>query len=482
MHLADFTQISEYIWEIPNTYQEQMRVPVRLFAAPSLLASSLSDNTIKQAINAAALPGLVAPILVMPDMHEGYGFPIGGVGIMDAKDGVISPGGIGYDINCGVRLLASSIHKDEVRNHFDELASSIYQLCPSGVGKTGIVKLKQKDLEELCHTGLTWAKKAGVTEESDLHRSEDGGCLAGADFSKVSKRAVERGITQLGSLGAGNHFIEVGYIEKIYQPQAAQVMGLKQGMITVLIHTGSRGFGHQICTDAVHLFQKAIRKYNISILDRELVCAPIQSPEGEDYLAAMRAAANYAYVNRQFLSHQIRIAFEQVLAGIVKNWHLHLVYDLTHNIAKIETLLIDGKEKQVCVHRKGATRAFPAGAKELPAEYQPIGQPVLVPGSMGTSSWVLISGSKSLEHSYGSSCHGAGRMLSRHQAKKQVKSNELRKDLESQGVHLRVASMAGLAEEAPAAYKDVDVVIDSVCGAEIAEKVASLKPIIVIKG
>ncbi len=482
MKLADLVPISKYEWEIPRGYRDDMRVAVRLFATEEILEAALLDNTLQQAINAATLPGLAAPILVMPDMHEGYGFPIGGVGLTRLDDGVISPGGIGYDINCGVRLLASSVHAEEAKDALDALATAINQYCPSGVGGKGVVKLTSKGLEEVCHEGLLWAKKNGYATESDIRRTEDRGCLDGADMGKVSQRAKERGLPQLGSLGAGNHFIEVDVVEQIFDEKAAAVMGLQKGCLAVQIHSGSRGLGHQICTDYVQQFQSAVRRYGIQLPDRELVCAPINSPEGESYLAAMRAAANYAYVNRQVLAHLVRQAFEKVLAGKVPHWQLHLVYDITHNMGKIETHILDGKPTKVCVHRKGATRAFSPGTDELPAEYVPIGQPVLVPGSMGTSSWVLVGSPSSMTRSYGSSCHGAGRVLSRHKAKKQVRGEELRNTLASHGIHLRAGSLGGLAEEAPAAYKDVDAVVDAVSGAGIANKVARLKPLIVIKG
>jgi tRNA-splicing ligase RtcB len=480
--LQDLLQISEYEWEIPKGYRQDMRVPVRLFATRRMLEDVVKDKSLEQAVNAATLPGLVGNVIVMPDMHQGYGFPIGAVAATRLPDGVISPGGIGYDINCGVRLLGSQISLDAARPWLDDLATSLNQHCPSGVGGKGAVHTSEAELEAVCRQGSRWALKQGFASEADLRRTEESGCVDGADPSKVSKRARERGRPQLGSLGAGNHFIEIDLVEQVFEPSAASVMGLEQGMLAVQIHCGSRGFGHQICTDYVEEFQAAVHRYGIHLVDRELVCAPLSSPEGQNYLGAMRCAANYAFANRQILAHNARKAFEQVLAGKVKDWHLHQVYDICHNMGKIETHIIDGERMKVCVHRKGATRAFGPGAPELPGEYKAIGQPVLVPGSMGTASWVLLGTAASMEHSFGSSCHGSGRLMSRHEAKRNVRGEKLRQDLEAEGIHIRAGSMAGLAEEAPQAYKDVDQVVQAVVGGGIARKVARLHPLAVIKG
>jgi tRNA-splicing ligase RtcB len=480
--LQDLKRISDYEWEIPQSFRSDMRVPVRLFASRDILKEAMRDKSLEQAVNAATLPGLVGCVLVMPDMHQGYGFPIGGVAATKLPDGVISPGGIGYDINCGVRLLASQLDADQVSDHLDVLATSLNQHCPSGVGEKGVVRLSDAELEGVCRDGSLWAFKQGYATEADLRRTEEGGRLEGADPSKVSHRARERGRPQLGSLGAGNHFIEVDVVDQVFDARSAQIMGLAEGCVVVQIHCGSRGFGHQICTDYVEEFQGAVKRYNIHLPDRELVCAPLNSPEGQNYLAAMRCAANYAFANRQILAHSARRAFEEVLAGKVKNWHLYQVYDIAHNMGKIETHTIDGQPLKVCVHRKGATRAFGPGSPELPEEYRPIGQPVLVPGSMGTASWVLVGTEKSMALSFGSSCHGAGRTMSRHEAKHAVRGEKLRNELEAIGIKVRAGSMAGLAEEAPQAYKDVDTVVESVVGAGIARKVARLRPLAVIKG
>lgn len=482
MKLKDFRSISPWIWEIPADARPGMQAPVRLFASEEILRDALRDRTVEQAINAASLPGIAAPLLVMPDMHEGYGFPIGGVGITSFPQGIISPGGIGYDINCGVRLLASSIHAEEAANDLDRLATLINQHCPSGVGGKGAVTLTKTDLEKVCRDGARWAQKKGYAGESDLRRTEDGGALEGADPLKLSERARERGLPQLGSLGAGNHFIEVDRVETIFDADSARTMGLTEGCLAVQIHTGSRGLGHQVCTDFVRLMQASVQRYGYTLADRELVCAPLDSPEGQDYLAAMRAAANFAYANRQILAHQVRLAFEAVFAGSLRNWELVQVYDVTHNIGKIEEHEIEGKTRRVCVHRKGATRALAPGSPQLPPEYRRMGQPVLVPGSMGTSSWVLAAEPAAEALSFGSACHGAGRRMSRREAKKHQSGADLRRTLEGEGIHLRAGSLSGLAEEAPAAYKDVDGVIEAVCGAGIARRVAHLRPLVVIKG
>ena len=482
VNLKDLKRINEYEWEIPMTYRKDMRVPVRLFATQKMLEDIMNDKSLEQAVNAATLPGLVGHVVVMPDMHQGYGFPIGGVAATRYPEGVISPGAIGYDINCGVRLLASQIPVDQAEPFLDSLASALNHYCPSGVGEDGALKVSEAELDQVCRDGSRWALKRGYAIEEDLRRTEEEGRLEGADPTKVSKRAKERGRPQLGSLGAGNHFIEVDLIDQVFDQEASQVMGLAEGNLVVQVHCGSRGFGHQVCSDYVDDFQAAVRRYQIELPDRELVCAPLNSPEGLNYLAAMRCAANYAFANRQILAHSIRIAFEEVFAGKLKNWDLHQVYDIAHNMGKIETHLIDGKQIKVCVHRKGATRAFGPGSPELPPEYQEIGQPVLVPGSMGTSSWVLVGTQASMLQSFGSTCHGAGRMMSRHEAKRQVRGETLKRELEAQGIHIRAGSLSGLAEEAPKAYKDVDSVVQTVSGAGIARKVARLVPLAVIKG
>jgi len=480
--IKDLKRISDYEWEIPPSYRSDMRVPVRLFATRQLLEEIMDDKSLDQAVNATTLPGLVGSVIVMPDMHQGYGFPIGGVAATRYPTGVISPGAIGYDINCGVRLLASQINYAEVKEMMDALAAALDHYCPSGVGTKGHLRLSDKELEQVCREGSLWAQKQGFGSEVDVRRTEEGGRLEGADPSQVSQHARERGRPQIGTLGAGNHFIEVDLVDQVFDRQAANVMGLQEGCLGVMIHCGSRGFGHQICTDYVNKFQGVVQRYGIRLPDRELVCAPMDSPEGVAYLAAMRSAANYAFANRQVLAHFARKAFEEALAGKVPNWHLHQVYDIAHNMGKIETHQIIGERLKVCVHRKGATRAFGPGFEGLPEEYRKIGQPVLVPGSMGTASWVLVGTEGSMQRSFGSTCHGAGRVMSRSKAKKTVRGEALRDRLQSKGIRVRAGSMPGLAEEAPEAYKDVDEVVEAVTGAGIARKVARLVPVAVVKG
>jgi len=480
--IHDFEKISDYEWRIPQHFHPQMRAAVRVFATRRLLEAALGDKSIEQAVNAAMLPGLVGDVLVMPDVHQGYGFPIGGVAATRYPQGVISPGGIGYDINCGVRLMASQIPMEDALRFMDDLATALDQHCPSGVGTDGNVTLSTAQLERVCREGSRYALQNGMATLMDVQRTEEGGCLGGADPAKLSSRARERGRSQLGSLGAGNHFLEVAVVDEIFDWQAADIMGLKSGCLTLMIHCGSRGLGHQVCTDYVQSFQVASRRYGIHLPDRELVCAPLDSPEGQDYLAAMRVAANYAFANRQYLAQQARQAFEQVFRGRSRHFEIHQVYDIAHNMGKVETHTINGEQVKVCVHRKGATRAFGPGSPELPGEYRAIGQPVLVPGSMGTASWVLVGTRASMERALGSACHGAGRVLSRSKAKHDFRGDQLRDSLEKKGITIRAGSLPGLAEEAPQAYKDVDEVVETVQGAGIAKKVARLRPLVVIKG
>ena len=478
----DFKKIGDFLYEVPTSHRADMRVPARFYADDRLLEGITGDRSLEQLVNTASLPGVVRYVVAMPDIHQGYGFPIGGVVATELPDGVISPGGVGYDINCGVRLLASPLEADAVRPHLDQLATVLYANCPSGVGQGGPVKLKPGELDEVMENGARWALKRGFATEADLDRTEEGGCLAGADAGRVSARARDRGRGQVGTLGAGNHFIEIDVVDRVHDENTARRLGLFPGQVVAQIHCGSRGLGHQVCTDYVNLFQKAVRQYGLTLPDRELVCAPAGSPEGRDYLAAMQAAANYAFANRQVLAFHIRRSFEQVLAGRVKNHHLFQVYDIAHNMAKIESHTVGGRPLTLCVHRKGATRAFGPGSAVLPAAYRDIGQPVLVPGSMGTSSWVLVGTAGAMDQTFGSTCHGAGRTMSRHQAKRSVHGAALRQELEARGIHVRAGSLSGLAEEAPGAYKDVDRVVEVVHGAGIARRVARLTPLAVIKG
>jgi tRNA-splicing ligase RtcB len=482
VQIHDLKRIDQYVYEIPRTYREDMRVAARFYADPVLLEAVLGDKSLDQLVNTATLPGVVNYALAMPDIHEGYGFPIGGVVATRWPDGVISPGGVGYDINCGVRLLATRLQLAEITPYLDDLATVLYRNCPSGVGKGGSIQLKPGDLDKIMETGARWALKRGYATEADLAHTEESGCIEGADPAKVSARARQRGQDQVGTLGAGNHFIEVEVVDEICDEEAAQHIGLFPGQVVAQIHCGSRGFGHQICTDYVHQFQPIVHQYGIELPDRELVCAPLNSPEGQDYLAAMKAAANYAFANRQALTYHIRRSFEEVLAGRVQSHQIYQIYDIAHNMAKIEEHEVAGRRMKVCVHRKGATRAFGPGSAVLPDDYRQIGQPVLVPGSMGTGSWVLLGTAGSMAQTFGSTCHGAGRALSRTRAKKMVQGSELRREMEAAGIHIRAGSISGLAEEAPMAYKDVDHVIEVVHGAGIAKKLARLRPLAVIKG
>jgi len=479
---SDFKRVNDYIFEVPRSFRADMRVPARFYADDSLLSNALEDKSLEQLVNTATLPGIVGYALAMPDIHQGYGFPIGGVVATALPDGVISPGGVGYDINCGVRLLGTHLDVHEVEPYLDDLATALQRNCPSGVGQGGEFRLSNAELDGVLEDGARWALKKGLATEDDLERTEEGGRIAGADASKVSPRARERGRDQIGTLGAGNHFIEVDVVDEVFDEQAADRMGLSPGRVVAQIHCGSRGFGHQVCSDYVKRFHGSVRQYGIQLPDRELVCAPLSSPEGQDYLAAMRAAANYAFCNRQVLTHLIRRSFEEALSGRAPNYHVYQIYDIAHNMAKIEEHEVDGRRMQLCVHRKGATRAFGPGAPGLPGVYRDIGQPVLVPGSMGTASWVLVGTEGSMRQTFGSTCHGAGRMMSRRQAKREVHGGELRQRLEAEGIRVRAGSLAGLAEEAPVAYKDVDRVIEVVHNAGIARKVARIVPLAVVKG
>lgn len=478
----DFQRVDKHIWELPKSFRDDMRVPARLFGDAELFDAAFRDRTVQQLTNTTTLPGIVKHAMAMPDFHQGYGFPIGGVAAIRSDTGVISPGGVGYDINCGVRLLGTRLEQAEVAPYIEDLTARLYQTCPSGVGGKGRVQVSERDLDELVTQGARWALKRGLARQEDVTHTEEQGSLAGADPSQLSARAKERGRPQVGSLGAGNHFLEIDVIEEIYDPEVADAFRLWEGQIVVQIHCGSRGFGHQVCDDYVKSLQPAVHKYNIQLPDRELVCAPIDSPEGRAYYGAMACAVNYAFVNRQVLAMGVREAFEQVLAGKVKHFDLFQVYDVAHNIAKFEEHDVEGKRLRLCVHRKGATRAFGPGYEGLPPGYRDVGQPVLVPGSMGTASYVLVGTQKAMELTFGSTCHGAGRVMSRSRARKSIWGSDLRKELEGQGIVVRAGSNKGLAEEAPAAYKDVSRVVEVVHGLGIARKVARLRPLAVIKG
>jgi len=477
-------RIADYIWQVPQDFRGDMRAPARLYASEELLEDALQDESVNQLVNTATLPGIVKYAIAMPDIHQGYGFPIGGVVATQLPDGVISPGGVGYDINCGVRLLASHLHAEEIAPHVKDLATALYKNCPSGVGSEGSVPLNAKQLDDVLEQGAEWAVNAsrGYARRDDLDRTEEFGRMPGADAGAVSKRAKERGRNQLGTLGAGNHFIEVDHVAEVYDAAIADRLGLFAEQVVVQIHCGSRGLGHQVCTDYVNDFQRAVREYKIELPDRELVCAPLSSPEGQTYFKAMAAAANFAFANRQILAYHIRRSLEEVLAGIVKDFDVFQIYDIAHNMAKVEEHDIENKRVKVCVHRKGATRAFGPGSAVLPDDLRDIGQPVLIPGSMGTASYVLVGTAKAMTETFGSTCHGAGRVMSRARAKKEVRGEKLRDELASRGIVVRAGSMPGLAEEAPQAYKDVARVVEVVHNAGIGRRVARLEPLAVIKG
>jgi tRNA-splicing ligase RtcB len=478
----DLKRITDYLYEIPKEYREDMRVPARIYADEKLLEASFGDRSLEQLVNTATLPGIVSYALAMPDIHQGYGFTIGGVAATRYPSGVISPGGVGYDINCGVRLLISNMEADEIKPHISTLISALYRNVPSGVGKKGSIKLSPSQMDQVLEKGAAWAVKQGYGPQEDLERIEERGAMAGAEARAVSSRAKERGKNQLGTLGSGNHFLEIEEVVEVYDQEVADAFGLFPGQLAVQIHSGSRGFGHQVCTDYVRSLQKAVTKYGIKLPDRELVCTPLDSPEGQDYFAAMSGAANYAWANRQCLTYHTRRTFEEVLAGKVRNWELITVYDVAHNIAKIEEYEVDGQRTKLCVHRKGATRAFGPGQPELPEIYRAVGQPVLVPGDMGTASYVLVGTKEAMKASFGSTCHGAGRVLSRSAAKKRIRGDKLKAELEAKGIQVRAGSMPGLAEEAPDAYKDIERVVDVVHRAGLARKVAKLRPLAVMKG
>lgn len=471
-------KVDAYRYIIPKSFRPGMRIEGLIFADEKLIQAIEKDQTLMQVANVATLPGLVGKSLAMPDAHQGYGFAIGGVAASDMKKGVVSAGGVGFDINCGVRLLGSNYDYQTVQKKIDPLLNQMFRDIPCGTGKSGIIGLSYDQLDNVLKNGARWAVENGYGSKEDLDHIEETGKIEGADPSKVSQRAKQRGRDQLGTLGSGNHFVEVQFVSEIFDDLAAKTFGLHMNQIVVLIHTGSRGLGHQVCTDYVDIMQQAMKKYGIEIVDRQLACVPIKSKEGEDYLKAMGAAANFAFANRQMISHWVRQAFHQILG----EGELRVVYDVAHNIAKQEEHFVDGAMRDVLVHRKGATRSFPKHRKEIPHDYFEIGQPVLIPGSMGTCSYVLVGTEQSMKETFGSTCHGAGRSKSRHAAKKEITADELISDLKRKGIQVRGASKSGLTEENPNAYKDVSAVVDVVHNAGIAKKVAKLVPIGVIKG
>ncbi len=476
----DLIKINEYLYEIPQSFRTDMRVPARLYMTEAMFQDIEADLSLLQLVNVASLPGIQKYAIVMPDIHQGYGFPIGGVAATAIHEGgVISPGGIGYDINCGVRLLVANMGRDEIKSQLPELATALFHTIPSGVGRSGKVSLDTKELDRVLLHGAKRMVELGYGTESDLEHCEENGNMPGADASLVTKEAKKRGHDQLGTLGSGNHFLEVQAVEEVYDEKAAETFGLKKDTVTVMIHCGSRGLGHQTCTDYVRIMMTKLHQWGYQLPDRELVCAPFTSQEGQDYFAAMTAAANFAWANRHLIGHWVRESWQNILGP---NAQLATMYDVSHNIGKRETHIIDGVHKEVLMHRKGATRSFGPSRPEVPAAYKEVGQPVLIPGTMGTSSYILVGTDSSLEHAFGSSCHGAGRTMSRAKAKKIIHGTTLRQQLESQGIVVRCDSNAGLAEEAPVAYKDVDMVVNVIAKAGLAKKVARVVPLAVIKG
>jgi len=481
MNQVKLRQVDEYRWEIPR--EGKMRTRGLVFASEAMISKIREDQSLQQVANVATLPGIEGPSLAMPDIHWGYGFPIGGVAAFSLEEGVVSPGGVGYDINCGVRLLRTNLQRSQVECCIEELVNVLFANIPSGVGsRRKDLKLALPALKEVMRQGAGWAVKNGYGAAADLDHIEAQGCIEGADPERVSQFAMDRGKDQLGTLGSGNHFVEVGYVLEIFDEKLAAALGLFKDQVTAIVHTGSRGLGHQVCDDYIKVMLRAAAKYGIELPDRQLCCAPLNSAEAGNYLAAMAAAANFAFANRQMITHWVRQSFEQVLKIGPRDLGMELVYDVAHNIAKIETHEVGGVRKKLCIHRKGATRAFPPHHPETPAAYQETGQPVLIPGDMGRYSFVLVGTEKALTETFGSTCHGAGREMSRHQALKVAKGRNIVRELAARGIVVRGAGRGTIDEEISEAYKDVAMVVDVCQGAGIAKKVAKLKPLGVLKG
>ncbi|MDP6560724.1 MAG: RtcB family protein [Candidatus Binatia bacterium] len=476
-----FQKMDAYRWRIPK--EGPMRVDGLIYSDEKMVSKIRQEESSQQVANVASLPGILGYSLAMPDIHWGYGFPIGGVAAFDLDEGVVSPGGVGFDINCGVRLLSSALTRSELGNKLRPLLDLLFTHIPSGVGsRRQDLKLNLQEQNKVFLKGAKWALENGMGDSRDLEFIEDGGCLSNADSELVSTKAMERGKSQMGTLGSGNHFVEVGYVSEIYDETAARIMGLELDQVTVFIHTGSRGLGHQVCDDFLGIMMQASQRYGITLLDRQLCCAPVNSPEGRKYLSAMACAANYAFANRQVITHWVRQSFEQSFHRGPTDLRLDLVYDVCHNIAKLETHQVGGRKVRSCVHRKGATRAFPPGHPDVPVPYRGIGQPVLIPGDMGRCSYVLLGTETASRETFASTCHGAGRVLSRNQAKKAAKGRAIQRELEDQGILVRAASRATLVEEMPEAYKDVSHVVEVAHQSGISHKVAQLRPLAVMKG
>ncbi len=474
-------KIDDYRWRIPKSYKSGMRTEGIVYATESMLANL--DESLEQVANVAFLPGIVGPSMAMPDIHWGYGFPIGGVAAMSYEDGVVSPGGVGFDINCGVRLLRSDLTEKEVRGRLSDIIDQLYVNVPSGVGGEGRIRVNETELRSVMKKGAKWMVEQGIGWPEDLEVSEESGAMPNADPDVISKEAIKRGQPQIGTLGAGNHFLEIQMVDEIYDEDAAAAFGITgPGQITIMIHTGSRGFGHQVCQDSLNSMQKAIQRYNISLPDRQLACAPVTSPEGQSYIGAMACAANFAWANRQAIAHWVRESFEKVMGAGAHKLGLRQVYDVAHNMAKIEEHNVDGKLMKLCVHRKGATRAFGPGEPQVPARYREVGQPVIVPGDMGRYSFLLVGTQTAMKQTWGSTCHGAGRVMSRHEAIKKMRGAQVQQELASRGILVKAKGRDTLSEEASYAYKDVAEVVATCHGAGISRLVAKLKPLGVVKG
>jgi tRNA-splicing ligase RtcB len=480
MMTKELIKIDDYTWELPRT--GNMRVPGRIYASEAMVKVIRQEDALTQVANVATLPGIQKASLAMPDVHQGYGFSIGGVAAFDWTEGVVSPGGVGYDINCGVRLSTTRLEEGDVRPRLEDLVNALYRNVPSGVGSQGTIKLTASEEKDVLTTGSRWAVEHGFGEERDIEHTEDGGLLPGADPKQLSDRALARGKKQLGTLGSGNHFLEVGVVDEIYDDAVARSFGLFEGQVTVMLHTGSRGLGYQTCDDFLAGMARHVQTLPFDLPDRQLSCAMIQSDPGKRYLSAMACAANYAWANRQILMYRAREVFLKELRLGPRDLAMRLLYDVCHNIAKKEEHLIDGKPRTVCVHRKGATRSFPAGHKSVCPAYRQVGQPVLVPGDMGTASYVLVGTEKALNETFGSTCHGAGRVLSRKAAKKAAKGRAIYRELEDKGILVRWTGRGTMAEEMPDAYKDISQVVEVVHGGGISRKVARLRPMAVVKG
>jgi tRNA-splicing ligase RtcB len=478
--MTGLKKIDDYRWMVPQ--QGGMKVPGIIYSSERLIKEMGADESPRQVANVAHLPGIVKHSLAMPDMHWGYGFPIGGVAAFDLQEGIISPGGVGYDINCGCRLVTTRLAYEDIKERVRELIGALFRDIPSGVGSKGALKLSPKEEKKVLIEGAKWAVDNGYGTLQDLETTEDRGAIAGADPEMISARAIERGREQLGTLGSGNHFLEIEVVEKIFDTTAASAFGLEEGQIAVLIHSGSRGLGYQVCDDYLARMVKHLGELKTPLPDRQLACAYLDSPRGKEYLAAMACAANYAWANRQMLMHWTRETFEHVLKKGPRELGMHLLYDVCHNIAKIETFVVDGKETPLCVHRKGATRAFPPGHPDLPARYRKVGQPVLIPGDMGTGSYVLAGTEKAFAETFGSTCHGAGRLMSRTQATKASRGRSIAREMADKGIIIMASGKGTLHEEIPEAYKNLDEVVDVVHKAGISKKVAKLRALGCIKG